>query len=198
MNDSNAVSIEQLATDESVKAVRDNYPCYGDTETQISEKLSLYSAMSDEQKAAVFNMTSCFCAYVEQILEMNPQAKIILANSPVACSGLLTNSLSATNRGQWATGVTPESARNSRIATFAKLDECMRIVADRYNLPVLDFLHGVGLTFNNFTEYCADGTHWYLDDQTYVDGTISVLRNNHKVLMREGEILTEYISSKGA
>ena len=198
VNDSNAVSIEQLATDESVKAVRDNYPCYGDTDAQISEKLSLYSAMSDGQKTAVFNMTSCFCAYVEQILEMNPQAKIILANSPIACSGLLDNSLSATNRGQWATGVTPESARNARIATFAKLDECMRMVADRYNLPVLDFLHGVGLTFNNFTEYCADGTHWYLDDQTYVDGTISVLRNYHKVLMREGEILTDYISSKGA
>ena len=73
----------------------------------------------------------------------------------------------------------------------------MRAVADRYNLPVLDFLHGVGLTFNNFTEYCSDGTHWYLDDQTYIDGSISVLRNNHKILVREGEILTEYISGKG-
>ena len=142
-------------------------------------------------------MTSCLCAYVEQILESNPQAKIILANSPITCTGLLTDTLSASNRGQWASGQTPASARNLRTPTFAKLDECMRAVAKRYNLPVLDFLHGVGLTFNNFTEYCSDGTHWNLDDQTYIDGSISVLRNNHKILVREGEILAEYISGKG-
>lgn len=196
VNDSNGVmNIEQLATNESVNAVRNNYPCYGDTDEQIEEKLALYSAMSNDQKKAVFNMTSCFCAYVEQILEVNPQAKIILANSPIACTGDLTGTLSATNRGQWASGNTPASARNSRFALFAKFDECMRLVAERYNLPVLDFLNGVGLTYENFIEYCADGTHWYLDDQTYIDGTISVLRNHHKILCREGEMLASYISS---
>lgn len=196
-NDAGVVNIEQLATDESVNAVRNNYPCFGDTDTQIEEKLAIYSTMSEAQKTEVFNMTSCLCAYVEQILESNPQAKIILANSPITCTGLLTGTLSASNRGQWASGQTPASARNGRAPIFAKLDECMRTVAKRYNLPVLDFLHGVGLTFNNFTEYCADGTHWSLDDQTYIDGSISALRNNHKILVREGEILTEYISGKG-
>ena len=196
-NDAGVVNIEQLSTDESVNAVRNNYPCFGDTDAQITEKLALYNAMSDAQKTAVFNMTSCICAYVEQILESNPQAKIILANSPITCSGLLTGTLSASNRGQWASGQTPASARSGKAPIFAKLDECMRTVAERYNLPVLDFLHGVALTFNNFTEYCVDGTHWLLDDQTYIDGSTSVLRNNHKILMREGEILTEYISGKG-
>lgn len=154
--------------------------------------------MTDSEKKDVFNMTSVLCAYIEQILDNYPQAKIILANCPITCTGLLTGNLSANNRGEWATGVTPNSARSVRDSYFAKLDECMHTIAERYNLPVLDFWNGVGLTFNNFLEYCQDGTHWNLDDQTYIDGTVSVLRNHHKILVREGEMLTDYLLTKGA
>ena len=115
-NDSSGVvSIEQLATDEAVNAVRNNYPCFGDTDTQIEEKLTLYSAMSEEQKKSVFNMTSCICAYVEQILESNPQAKIILANSPITCTGLLTGTLSASNRGEWLSGQIGRASCRERV-----------------------------------------------------------------------------------
>ena len=132
-------------------------------------------------------MTSVYCAYIEQILEANPNAKIILANSPITCTGLLTGSAGMDKKGVWKSGQNPNTARTKKKIIFDRLDELMRKIADKYNLPVIDFYHGVGLTFENYTNYCIDGTHWVDIENT------SVLGNTNPITNREGDMLVRFL-----
>ena len=63
----------------------------------------------------------------------------------------------------------------------------MRKIADKYNLPVIDFYHGVGLTFENYTNYCIDGTHWVDIENT------NVLGNTNPITNREGDMLVRFL-----
>lgn len=177
----------QSIEDVDVQYVLDNYPAYGDTEEEVQQKTQAFDLLESNVKYQKFNMTSVYCAYIEQILEVNPKAKIILANSPITCTGLLTGSAGTDKKGVWANEQTPKTARAAKKIVFDRLDELMRKIADKYNLPVVDFYHGVGLTFENYTDYCVDGTHW-----TDIENT-SVLGNTNQIANREGDMLVKQL-----
>ena len=167
----------QSVEDEDVQYVLDNYPSYGDTEEEAAAKMANFLNIDDSVLIQKFNLSSVYCAYIEQILEYNPKARIILANSPITCTGLLTGGQGTDGRGIWKEGESPRTARLKRKLTFDRLSQIMHNVADKYNLPVIDFYHNTGLTFENFTQYCIDGTHW--------SGTA--------VAEREGELIIKYL-----
>lgn len=177
----------QSIEDEDVQYVLDNYPAYGDTDEEAQQKIQVFESLDSDMKYQKFNMTSVYCAYIEQILEANPNAKIILANSPITCTGLLTGSAGADNKGVWADEQSPKTARAEKKIIFDRLDELMRKIADKYNLPVIDFYHGVGLTFENYVNYCVDGTHWVDIENT------SVLANTNPIANREGDMLVRFL-----
>ena len=177
----------QSIENEDVQYVLDNYPSYGDDEEVAQQKIQAFDLLDNQTKYQKFNMTSVYCAYIEQILEANPNAKIILANSPITCSGLLTGTVGSNNKGVWAEGQNPTTARTKKKIIFDRLDELMRKIADKYNLPVIDFYHGVGLTFENYTNYCIDGTHWVDIEST------NVLGNTNPITNREGDMLVRFL-----
>lgn len=177
----------QSIEDEDVRFVLDNYPAYGDTDEEAHQKIQVFDSLESDVKYQKFNMTSVYCAYIEQILEVNPKAKIILANSPITCTGLLTGSAGTDNKGVWSDGQSPKTARTAKKQIFDRLDELMKKIADKYNLPVIDFYHGVGLTFENYTNYCIDGTHWVDIKNT------NVLGNTNQITNREGDILVRFL-----
>ena len=177
----------QSIEDEDIQYVLDNYPAYGDTDEEAQQKIQAFDLLDSNTKYQKFNMTSVYCAYIEQILEANPNAKIILANSPITCTGLLTGSAGTDNKGVWADGQSPKTARAEKKIIFDRLDELMRKIADKYNLPVIDFYHGVGLTFENYTNYCIDGTHWVDIENT------NVLGNTNQITNREGDLLVRFL-----
>lgn len=177
----------QSIKDADVQYVLDNYPAYGDTDEEVQQKIQAFSLLESNAKHQKFNMTSVYCAYIEQILEANPKAKIILANSPITCTGLLTGSQGSDKKGVWKVGQSPKTARTAKKIIFDRLDELIRKIADKYNLPVVDFYHGVGLTFENYTDYCVDGTHWVDIENT------STLGNTSQIANREGDMLVKQL-----
>lgn len=177
----------QSIENEDVQYVLDNYPSYGDDEEVAQQKIQAFDLLDNQTKYQKFNMTSVYCAYIEQILEANPNAKIILANSPITCTGLLTGTVGSDNKGVWKKGQNPNTARTEKKIIFDRLDELMRKIADKYNLPVIDFYHGVGLTFENYTNYCIDGTHWVDIENT------NVLGNTNPITNREGDMLVRFL-----
>lgn len=177
----------QSIENEDVQYVLDNYPSYGDDEEVAQQKIQAFDLLDNQTKYQKFNMTSVYCAYIEQILEANPNAKIILANSPITCTGLLTGTVGSDNKGVWKEGQNPNTARTEKKIIFDRLDELMRKIADKYNLPVIDFYHGVGLTFENYTNYCIDGTHWVDIENT------NVLGNTNPITNREGDMLVRFL-----
>nr|DAR11873.1 MAG TPA: hypothetical protein [Caudoviricetes sp.] len=177
----------QSIENEDVQYVLDNYPSYGDDEEVAQQKIQAFDLLDNQTKYQKFNMTSVYCAYIEQILEANPNAKIILANSPITCTGLLTGTVGSDNKGVWAEGQNPNTARTEKKIIFDRLDELMRKIADKYNLPVIDFYHGVGLTFENYTNYCIDGTHWVDIENTNMMG------NTNPITNREGDMLVRFL-----
>lgn len=177
----------QSIENEDVQYVLDNYPSYRDDEEVAKQKIQAFDLLDNQTKYQKFNMTSVYCAYIEQILEANPNAKIILANSPITCTGLLTGAVGSDNKGVWAEGQNPNTARTEKKIIFDRLDELMIKIADKYNLPVIDFYHGVGLTFENYTNYCIDGTHWVDIENT------NVLGNTNPITNREGDMLVRFL-----
>lgn len=177
----------QSINDVDVKYVLDNYPSLNDSESEVQRKLQIFAGLSAEDKRKKFNMSSVYCAYIEQILSMNPRAKIIFCNSPVTCSGLLTGKAGPDLKGIWKEGQNPKTARKARKPIFDRLDEHVRKIADKYNLPVVDLYHNVGLTFENYTDYCIDSTHWVDINNT------SVLGNTNPIPNREGDLLVRAI-----
>ena len=152
-----------------------------------------FEEMSATERYNMFNMTAVYCAYIEQILESNPNAKIILANSPITCAGMLTGSLSSDHRGQWRDGLSPDAVKEKVKQDYDSLNYQMNVLAQKYNLPLLDFFGEIPLTVDNYVDYCVDGTHWELDAQTKVDGSINGLRNHHPIQTQESEILIRYL-----
>lgn len=177
----------QSVEDADVQYVLDNYPSYGDTDEEVQQKIQAFDALDSSTKHQKFNMSSVYCAYIEQILEANPKAKIILTNSPITCTGLLTGSVGPDGKGVWNEGENPKTARSKRKIIFDRLDELMRKIADKYNLPVIDFYRNVGLTFENYIDYCIDGTHW-VDIKNN-----DILSNTNPIPNREGDLLVKYI-----
>lgn len=178
----------QSVEDVDVQYVLDNYPAYGDDDDTVNSKLAIFNGLDANTKNQKFNMTSVYCAYIEQILSANPSAKILLANSPITCSGLLTGAKDENNKGIWAEGQTPKTARAARKPVFDKLSELMSRIGEKYNLPVIDFYRNVGLTFENYTSFCIDGTHW-------VDiNNGDVLANTSPIQNREGDMLVKYLT----
>lgn len=178
----------QSVKDEDVQYVLDNYPAYGDDDEMVNSKLAIFNGLDTNTKNEKFNMSSVYCAYIEQILMANPSAKIILANSPITCTGLLTNTQDENNKGIWAEGQNPKTARIARKPVFDKLSELMNKIGEKYNLPVIDFYRNVGLTFENYTNYCVDGTHW-----TDINND-DVLANTSPIQNREGDLLVKYLT----
>jgi hypothetical protein len=177
----------QSISDDDVQYVLDNYPAYGDTDEEAQQKIQAFDLLENDLKYQKFNMTSVYCAYIEQILDSNPKAKIILANSPITCTGLLTGSAGMDKKGVWESGQNPKTARANRKQIFDRLDELMNKIADKYNLQVIDLYNGVGLTFENYTNYCIDGTHWVDIDNT------NILGNTNPITNREGDLLVKFL-----
>ncbi|MBR1387957.1 MAG: hypothetical protein IJ553_06110 [Alloprevotella sp.] len=192
-NDLAQKNYAQLTTTEAIENVKSHYPCYGDDEAAAVRKMDDFEEMSATERYNMFNMTAVYCAYIEQILESNPNAKIILANSPITCSGMLTGSLSSDHRGQWRDGLSPDAVREKVKQDYDSLNYQMNVLAQKYNLPLLDFFGEIPLTVDNYVDYCVDGTHWELDAQTKVDGSINGLRNHHPIQTQESEILIRYL-----
>ena len=118
----------------------------------------------------------------------NPNAKIILANSPITCTGLIKGAVDENYKGIWRDGENPRTARKKRKPVFDKFDEWMKKIGEKYNLPVIDFYRNVGLTFENFTTYCGDGTHWVdLKNPGFLVNT-SAIQN------RESDLLIKYLT----
>lgn len=201
-NDSNAgIKLEenkkglydyQSINDDDITYVLDNYPSYGDTEEEIANKKAVFALMDNTALLQKFNMTSVYCAYIEQILEVNPKAKIILANSPITCTGLLTGKTDNEGKGVWIEGENAKTARQKKAPIFDRLSELMHKIADKYNLPVIDFYHNVGLTFENYIHYCIDGTHW-----TDIKNTSNLTGINY-IGEREGDMICKYLSDMGS
>lgn len=201
-NDSNAgVKLEengnglydyQSIDDNDITYVLNNYPSYGDTEEEIADKKAAFAFVDNITLLQKFNMTSVYCAYIEQILEVNPKAKIILANSPITCTDLLTGGIDSEGRGVWKENESAKTARQKRALTFDRLSELMHKIANKYNLPVIDFYHNVGLTFENYTQYCIDGTHW-----TDIENNSNLTGINY-IGEREGDMICKYLSDMGS
>lgn len=192
-NDLSAASVDndkQSIDDSAVQEVLEKYPSYGDSDIIANQKLSSFESIPDTEKIRIFNMSAVYCAYIEQILASNPKARIILANSPITCTGMLKNTAGADGKGQWSDGQSAKTARQSQKPKWDKMDELMRSIADKYNLPVLDFYHNTGLTYENYTDYCVDGTHWCDINDT------SVLANTNPIANRESEEIIKYLKDR--
>lgn len=164
-NDRYAVPLDWDGTidDAEVEAVLASYPTLQDNanpdRTEYERKLALFDAMSRAQRVALFKFIPTYCAYIRQIRETQPNAKIYLATVPIDAWG----SLDPEVPNKWKDGYNAERVRLQNDAKLRKTNEAIRAIASRYSCPVIDFYTSSGLTYDNrpfHSKSVGDGTHW--------------------------------------
>ena len=158
-NDNAGGNTRQTAVD----SVKYFYPYYGDSQDTIIAKLSRFNALSESDKASVFGYKQTYIAYIKQLLQLNPKARIIIGTIPMSVgSGTLTGSVDENGYGIWQSGYGPDERRAALTSSLkAKRDDIIE-VKDYFNANFVDLFNEVGLTFDNFNIYSLDGVHWDL------------------------------------
>ena len=125
--------------------------------------------MNDSQKNDAFGYVGTYCAYIKQMLEVNPYARLYLCTVPISCAGYLTGT-SVPNPdgvsediGEWAEDESPDTARAGLEEGYLRKDEQIRAISKRYHAHLVDIRSKCGLTYENFIYHCADGVHWHKD-----------------------------------
>lgn len=182
------------AIDEArIDAVKAAYPTFADMQASGAadrdEKLQRFNAMTDAERAQLFTFVPTYCAYVEQVREAYPNARIYLCTVPISCSGMLTGTAVpdpaevSQEIGEWRPGYDRFVARRQLEAGSKRLDAQIRAIAKRYGLELIDLRTESGLTYDNFIYHCTDGTHWHRDiSHRCAESIIRALRGyDHKV-----------------
>jgi hypothetical protein len=161
-------------TQAAVQFVLDNYPAYGDDAGTVAAKQALFDAgradttintetgktLGAEWVDDNFTFQACYSAYLKQLQTARPTANIILATVPISCSGLLTGA-TVDGHGVWVSGQTPDTARLAlQEPVYEKIRGEIIEVANKHNVPVVDFYTKSRITFETFIYDSIDGTHW--------------------------------------
>jgi hypothetical protein len=144
----------------AVQYVLDNYPAYGDDATTQSNKMGLFNSLTPSQVNSSFGYKQTYSAYIKQILNAYPDARIICCSIPISVSSYLTGATDANGKGVWASGKNPDVARTELTNQYQSISNDSKAVAEKYNANWVDNLNNVGLTFENATNFIIDGTHW--------------------------------------
>ena len=173
-NDSYGDSDWSGSIDESlITTVENNYPTISDIlnedNSSYNTKIALFNGMNDSQKNDAFGYVGTYCAYIKQMLEVNPYARLYLCTVPISCAGYLTGT-SVPNPdgvsediGEWAEDESPDTARAGLEEGYLRKDEQIRAISKRYHAHLVDIRSKCGLTYENFIYHCADGVHWHKD-----------------------------------
>ncbi|WP_312066859.1 hypothetical protein [Empedobacter sp.] len=148
-----------VLTSSDIQAVLDNYPAYGDDSATITSKMALFNAMNATTRQSTFNYLQTYGAYIKQLLQKSPNARLIVCSIPISCSGYLTGA-EVGGKGVWASGKNPDVARAELDAGRQKISNETKQIAQYFNAIWVDLLNEVGLTYENFTTYSIDSTHW--------------------------------------
>lgn len=149
----------------AIDSVEYFYPVYGDHVDTVTAKLSRFSALSENDKASIFGFQQTYSAYLKQIINNNLDARIIICSVPIGAQGSDmegTDSLDINGNGVWVSGFTPDSARANYQADLEQKRLETIYVKERYHTYFADLFNEVGLTWENFNRFSADGVHWNL------------------------------------
>lgn len=144
----------------AVQAVLDNYPEFGDDPATVSAKLAIFSGLSNAEVDSIFNYKNTYSAYLKQIQKNYPDARIICTSVPIACTGYLTGADDGNGNGIWKAEYSPDIAYDNLNAGRQQIKLDAIEVANKHNANFVDLLNEVGLSYENYTNYCVDGTHW--------------------------------------
>ncbi|MDN3664919.1 hypothetical protein ACFFU1_01665 [Algibacter miyuki] len=145
---------------ETIQAVIDNYPFYGDSPETVSKKLALFNAMNGKTKEEVFGYKQTFAAYIMQLKLVNPNAKFLLASIPISPTHL-TGELNSEGHGVWKDGWNAKKAKEDREWIFNSIRKDSKTVAKWSMADWVDLMNKVDLNFENAPQFCSDGTHWF-------------------------------------
>ncbi|SDG47465.1 hypothetical protein SAMN04488027_102107 [Psychroflexus sediminis] len=148
----------ELSVD-AIQEVINNYPYYGDDATTINNKIAKFNSLIEVEKENIFGYKQTFAAFIMQFLEINPQARLILASTPIS-PHKLTGKADADGNGIWQDGWNPLNARTAINPRFESIRNDSKEVSEWFGANWIDLKNGVGLTFDNAINYCLDGTHW--------------------------------------
>jgi len=148
----------------AVQDVIDNYPAYGDDSATVIAKQALFDALTNGEVDDMFAYKNCYSAYLKQLQELRPNAKIIITSVPISCATYLTGNTDIDGKGIWVSGKSADIAYNELNTGRQTIREDSIAVAYKHNCNYIDLLNEVGLTYWNFTTYSIDGTHWYNQD----------------------------------
>lgn len=155
---------------EAMNEVLAKYPTYEDFGTEEeTRKMSIFNALTDAQRKAIFTFAPVYLAYVRQMLQANPYAKFYICSVPISCGGYLTgNAVPAPSSiseeiGEWRSGKNADVAREELEPKWAYQRQQTIEIAEWYGAKFVDFKNRCGLTYDNFIYHCQDGTHWHRD-----------------------------------
>ncbi|WP_171493634.1 SGNH/GDSL hydrolase family protein, partial [Acinetobacter soli] len=138
-------------SDAAVQAVLDNYPTLQDDSATVDAKLAIFNALTVQQRKDIFGYKQTFAAYLLQIIQMFPQAKIFLTTmlySPASVDG---------------TGTVSGSVNQQRAYDKAKRDAInadIRAIAAWYGVSVIDTNSNSGYYYGNMTTHTSDTIHF--------------------------------------
>ncbi len=147
----------------AMNTVLDSYPAYGDNETTINSKLSLFNALSESQKDAIFGYKQTYSAYINQINILNPNAKIILATIPISSYGV--TEYDSYGNTVYKPGITADTQREERNWIFTSIRDDIYEISGKFNTKVCDLFNKGGITWENLPSKLEgeDSVHWKED-----------------------------------
>ena len=160
-------------SESAVQYVLDNYPVYGDDAGVTASKQALFNALTNSEVDTGFNFKNCYSAYLKQIQSNYPLAQVVISSIPISATGKLTGGVDGNGYGIWVTGESPDTARASLDSGRQAIRNDVLSISSKHNTCFADALNEVNLTYENFTAYCTDGTHWNPRIKTRIAGSIS-------------------------
>lgn len=146
----------------TIQKVIDNYPYIQDNEIEIKRKLDSFNTMGGEEKESVFGFKQTFAAMVNQLQEINPEAKFLFTSIPI--SPIYFKGLKDSNgNGVWKDGWNSQKAKKEIMPQYNKIRKDSKELANWFNANWVDLKNKVDLTFENATFYSIDGIHWSKD-----------------------------------
>jgi hypothetical protein len=135
----------------NIQAVEDNYPLISDDSATISAKLSIFNAMTFQQKVDLFKYQQTYVAFLKQIIELYPKAYIQL-------NKLMYNPAGVNNASTYT-----EDTTIQRTYSKPKIDQQnseMQLVGDWFGIPVENISKSTRYYFGNMTDYTPDTIHF--------------------------------------
>lgn len=131
-------------SDAAIQAVLDNYPTITDDATTVTNKLSIFNALTETQRESVFGYKQTFAAMLKQIIEYQPNAKIFLTTMLYNPQG----------------NGTSESQRTLIKSTRDSCNADIREIASYFGVSVIDTNSNSGHYFGNMKTHVSDGLHF--------------------------------------